>query len=161
MVRLVAATDAPENTSNFVAVLTSLIEFHHCVSHLVVSSETHANADTTSKIIDVGGMPVAAVKWLNNRGVHLLSNFMGCLPETKAPRYGCVSRSYQEFSRPNIVREFIKLMGGIDSIDSYISLYRTKTKSFVTNFWQLYRRDSMDLDSQIPFTTQRFQSWNF
>ena len=109
-------------------------------------------------------MPVTAVKWLDNRGVHLLSNFVGSLPETKASRYDRVSRSYQEISCPNIVQEYNKFMGGIDSFDSYISLYRTKTKSnakyykriffhimdmFVINSWLLYRRDSMDL-GEVP-----------
>ena len=129
-----------------------------------VIKKAYGRGHYIEKTATVDGMPVTAVKWLDNRGVHLLSNFVGSLPETKASRYDRVSRSYQEISCPNIVQEYNKFMGGIDSFDSYISLYRTKTKSsakyykriffhimdmFVINSWLLYRRDSMDL-GEVP-----------
>ena len=101
------------------------------------------------------GMSISAIKWYDNRGVHLLSNFVGSLPEIQ--RYDRKVEKYVMVPCPNAIFFYNKFMGGIDSFDSYIALYRTKTKAttkfylkiyfhivdmMVINSWLLYRLKS-------------------
>ena len=103
---------------------------------------------------------ISAVKWFDNKGVHLMSNFVGAEPTTKVQRYDRKTKTFLEIDCPQIVRTYNKFMGGIDSFDAYIALYRIKIKTttkfhkriffhildmFIVNAWLLYRRDCSDL----------------
>ena len=91
--------------------------------------KNHGRGHMIEKSASVNGSEIAAVKWLDNKGVHLLSNFAGSQPQSTASRYNRKTKTYDTIVCPNIVKVYNKFMGGIDSFDSYIALYRTKTKS--------------------------------
>ena len=81
------------------------------------------------KSASVNGSELAAVKWLDNKGVHLLSNSTGSQPQSTASRYNKKRKTYDTIVRLNIVEVYNNFMGGIDSFDSYIAPYGTKTES--------------------------------
>ena len=134
----------------------------------------------------VDNQVVSAVKWFDNRGVHLISNFVGSQPMTSIQRYDRISRQFISISCPAAIKEYNAFMGSIDAFDSYIALYRTKLKStkkyylklyfhmldmMVINSWLLYRREELhsgtprkslmklwDLKYQTAQTLYRFQT---
>ena len=103
------------------------------------------------------GKTVSAVKWFDNRGVHILSNFVSSQPLAEISRYDRKSQENIMLPCPAAIQYYNKFMGGIDSFDNYIALYRTKIKAskkfylkiyfhiidmMVINSWLLYRRES-------------------
>ena len=101
---------------------------------------------------------VSAMKWFDNRGVHLVSNYMGSFPVQQIERYDRCRGSYITIDCPAAVKEYNAFMGGIDAFDSYIALYRTRLRStkkyylkiyfhiidmMIINAWLLCRRDSL------------------
>ena len=91
--------------------------------------KNHGRANMIETSANVNGTELAAVKWLDNKGVHLFSNIGGSQPQSTASRYNRKTKTYDTIVCPNIVKVYNKFMGGIDSFDSYIALYRIKTKS--------------------------------
>ncbi|CAK9827654.1 PiggyBac transposable element-derived protein 2 [Anthophora retusa] len=67
---------------------------------------------------------IITVKWLDNKPVHMASNFVGTGTTDKAKRWDKQKSAYIEIDRPEVVREYNKSMGGVDLLDMYISLYR-------------------------------------
>ena len=97
------------------------------------------------------------MRWVDNRPVHIISSFVGAFPEQQIRRYNRTAKAYEEIPCPNAIVFYNKFMGGIDSFDSYIALYRIKIKSLkkyylriffhildmmVINSWLLYRADA-------------------
>ncbi len=116
---------------------------------------------------------VSATKWFDNRGVHLVSNFVGSQPVTKIKRYDRLRGQIAEFPCPAAIKEYNAFMGGIDAFDSYISLYRTKIRStrkyylriyfhiidmMVINSWLLYCKDSLQTGASRGSLTKL---WDF
>ncbi|XP_051948260.1 piggyBac transposable element-derived protein 2-like [Xyrauchen texanus] len=102
------------------------------------------------------GVNLRAVKWHDNRSVHLLSTYAAAYPTTLVKRWDKKTQKVVEVVRPNIVSIYNKSMGGVDLLDSLIALYRTKVRSkkwylrlffhmmdvAMVEAWLLYRRDS-------------------
>ena len=137
----------------------------HCIPSLNFPSDFHIKktygpGHMIEKSASVKESGLAAVKWLDQKGVHLLSNFAGSQPQSTASQYNKKTKTYGTIVCPKIVKADNRFMGGIDSFDLYIALSRTKTKSnskfyrriffqlmdmSVVNSWLPYRRDSRDL----------------
>ncbi|KAL2085028.1 hypothetical protein ACEWY4_020546 [Coilia grayii] len=108
------------------------------------------------KVTKHDGVSLRAVKWHDNRSVHLLSTFAAAHPTTKVKRWDKKTQQMVEVERPNIVSIYNKSMGGVDLLDSMVALYRTKVRSkkwyhrlffhmmdmAMVQAWLLYRRDS-------------------
>lgn len=116
---------------------------------------------------------ITAVKWMDNRSVHLASSFLNSSPMDKCVRYEKKLKEKVEFPRPNIVKEYNIHMGGVDLCDQMLSYYRMyfRSKKYyhrfifhlidlpVVNSWMLYRRDgeALKLKKQIPLYEFKFK----
>ncbi|XP_046389336.1 piggyBac transposable element-derived protein 3-like [Ischnura elegans] len=97
---------------------------------------------------------ITAIKWYDNRSVHVISNYIGVEPIGKAKRWSQEQKSQIEIPIPAAIQQYNANMGGVDLNDMLVSLYRTniKVKRFylriffhlldlsVVNAWLLYRR---------------------
>ena len=105
---------------------------------------------------------IIIVKWLDNKPIHMASNFLGIGEKDKAKRWDKQQSEYIEIDRPDVIREYNKSMGGVDLLDVYISLYRIYIRSrkwtlrvimhFVdfalSNSWVEYKEDCIKV--KIP-----------
>ena len=66
------------------------------------------------KQCNMDGITVSAVKWFDNRGVHLLSNFVGSTPLAEISRYDRKSQENTMLPCPAAIQYYNKFMGGID-----------------------------------------------
>ena len=117
---------------------------------------------------------LAVVKWLDNKCVHLCTNYVNPIETSEVRRWDKSAKKYVQVTCPAVVKEYNKSMGGVDLSDMLISLYRTriKTKRWYlkllfhcvdiakVNAWLLYRRYAMQLaipknrkSSLLKFTT--------
>lgn len=97
---------------------------------------------------------VFAVKWFDNKAVHLTSSFVGLDPVNNVQRWSAQHMRYIEVPRPQIVADYNKYMGGVDLNDMLVALYRMNlgTKKYymriffhiidvcIVNAWLLYRK---------------------
>lgn len=97
---------------------------------------------------------ILAVKWFDNKSVHLVSSFVGLDPVNNVQRWSAQEGKYIEVPRPHIVADYNQHMGGVDLNDMLVSLYRmdigTKKYYFriffylidvcIVNAWLLYRK---------------------
>lgn len=130
------------------------ISFHNDKDLLKTGRGTHQEK---SALVD--DVEVRAVKWLDNRSVSLLSTFASVEPMNECKRYDKKNKCTVMIPCPAIVHEYNKFMGGVDLMDSLLSLYRIHTRSkkyyhkllfhfldvTVVNCWLLYRRHCQDL----------------
>ena len=98
---------------------------------------------------------VTVVKWLDNKGVTLLSTFANSHPSHAARRYDRTMKKVIDVPQPNIVKLYNKNMGGVDLADCLMSLYRIPVRSkkyyhklifnmidmTINQAWLMYRRD--------------------
>lgn len=117
---------------------------------------------------------ISIVRWLDNGLVQLISNYVGDDDGTKARRWSTKKKEFVEISRPFIVEEYNKHMGGVDLCDMLMALYRIKLRSTkyymhivyyyislsVVNGWLLYRRHCMqnNLTAKDHMSLLNFQS---
>lgn len=101
------------------------------------------------------GCELTAIKWLDNKGVTMLSSFAESQPTHTACRYDKAAKQVVEIPQPNIVKLYNKNMGGVDLADCLLSLYRIPVRSkkyyhrlifhmidmAINQAWLLYRRD--------------------
>ncbi|XP_018020808.1 piggyBac transposable element-derived protein 3-like [Hyalella azteca] len=106
---------------------------------------------------------VIAVKWFDNKSVHLLSTYAGITPEDTVKRWDKKRNKHIEINRPFVVKEYNKFMGGVDLCDMLIELYRIDFKSkkwymriflylldmSVVNSWLLYKRNCHVMKSKV------------
>lgn len=99
---------------------------------------------------------ITAVKWYDNKPVHVVSSFCSAEPVEEVRRWSARCKRYIDVSRPHIVGEYNKYMGGVDLNDMLVALYRMDigTKKYylrifyglidicIVNAWLLYRRSS-------------------
>jgi hypothetical protein len=103
----------------------------------------------------VDGIRQTALKWYDNKPVHLLSTFVGSEPTSLVKRWDKKQKSRIIVCCPNSVQFYNKFIGGVDLMDSLIALYRTDIRSkkwylkiffhlldlAVVNSWLLHPRD--------------------
>lgn len=97
---------------------------------------------------------IAAVKWYDNKAVHLISSYVGVEPIGQVQRWSSTSRTHVTVEQPAIIREYNRFMGGVDLCDMLVELYRCDIRGkryylrivfhvidvCVVNAWLLYRR---------------------
>lgn len=106
---------------------------------------------------------VIAVKWFDNRSVHLISTYSGTEPMGEIKRYDRKEKKFIMVPCPAIISEYNKFMGGIDLMDSLVALFKYVFKSAryymyiwhhmlhvtLVNAWLLYRRDCKMLNTDV------------
>ena len=109
---------------------------------------------------------VNAVKWLDNKSVHLISSHNTTTPLDKVMRFEKKMKTRIEVQRPFIVKDYNENMGGVDIADQLISYYRMsfRSKKFyhrlifhlfdvvIVNGWLLYRMAATKM--QVPTRKQ-------
>lgn len=102
------------------------------------------------------GNNILAIKWFDNKPVHLVSSFLGPDPVNNVRRWSAEKRSYIDIPRPHIIEQYNQHMGGVDLNDMLVALYRidlgTKKYYFrifyrlidvcIVNAWIFYRKVS-------------------
>lgn len=76
-----------------------------------------------------------AVRWYDNRKVDVMSSYIGIKPQDRVQRYDKKNKAFTTISRPAIVAEYNKFMGGIDLHDAVTALYRYSIRS---KRWYMY-----------------------
>lgn len=108
------------------------------------------------------GVHMNVVKWMDNRGVLLLSTYAGVNPTSEVKRWDKKTRSEVCISCPSIVNLYNQFMGGVDLLDSLIALYRCPIRSkkpylrllfhffdmAIVQSWLMYMRDADGLGTQ-------------
>ncbi|XP_029841450.2 piggyBac transposable element-derived protein 2 [Ixodes scapularis] len=106
---------------------------------------------------------VVAVKWYDNKSVHLVSSYVGAAPKGQVERWSSTSHSHVTVERPAIVSEYNQFMGGVDLCDMLVELYRCDIRGrryylrivfhlidvCVVNSWLLYRRHCSQTGTQF------------
>ena len=112
-----------------------------------------------AKVTSTEGTRVAAVKFHDNKSVHLISTHVGARPLTSGVRWSTKLKKTITISVPAIVKSYNRSMGGVDRANQYVSYFRTIFRSkrwylklffhlidtVCANAWLLYRRDSSDV----------------
>ena len=117
---------------------------------------------------------VIVVKWLDNNTVCLASTYAGITPQDTCRRWNVKDKSRVEVSRPAIVYEYNRHMGGVDLADMLAEMCRThlRTRKWymrifwwlidtaVCNSWLLFRSDVKALTSRTdePMILRAFRS---
>lgn len=100
------------------------------------------------------GCTIRNVAWMDNKEVMLLSTFLGAEPYATVERWNRKTKKHDVLQCQNIITQYNKYMGGVDSLDttSGRSKIRMKTRKFymrlfnhildlcIINAWVLYRR---------------------
>lgn len=105
---------------------------------------------------------IGIIKWFDNKGVVLASNFLTSGNTDEVNRWDKKEKKYITLERPEIVKLYNKSMGGVDIHDQLISYFRIfirsrkwtlrmVTHSFdmaLTNSWMEYRNDASHCNIQ-------------
>lgn len=97
---------------------------------------------------------ITVTKWLDNKPIHIASNFAGSHPQSVCKRWCKSTKTIIEIPRPFSVGIYNKNMGGVDLLDQLLALYplRRRNKRWyirifmhfldvaVINAWILFRR---------------------
>ena len=67
---------------------------------------------------------ISCVTWNDNRPVTILSNVHANLPYTQVKRWDSSQQNYIKINRPNCITEYKKHIGGADSLDAHVSVFR-------------------------------------
>ncbi|KAG5887659.1 hypothetical protein JTB14_037657 [Gonioctena quinquepunctata] len=92
-----------------------------------------------SKAIDDEDDGVIVVKWLDNNVVAATSTCHGTNPTTSVKRFSRVEKKMIYVSRPSLIMELNRFMGGTDLLDENTARYRILDVS-VVNAWNIYRQ---------------------
>ena len=68
-------------------------------------------------------------KWFDNRIVHVASNCAEINPVGSVKRWSKTAKLHQDISCPNMIMEYNIGMGGVDTADMLIALYRILIKT--------------------------------
>ncbi|XP_065584326.1 piggyBac transposable element-derived protein 3-like [Artemia franciscana] len=117
---------------------------------------------------------VIVVKWLDNNTVCLASTYAGITPQDTCRRWNVKDKSRVEVSRPAIVYEYNRHMGGVDLVDMLVEMCRNhlRTRKWymrifwwlidttVCNSWLLFRSDvkALTLRRDEPMILRTFRS---
>ena len=72
---------------------------------------------------------ILALKWFDNKSVHLLTTYAGVYPISEAKRWDSKQKDYIKIPMPHSIAEYNKFMGGVDLCDMLLELYRINFKS--------------------------------
>ena len=71
---------------------------------------------------------ISCVTWNHNGPLTILSNVYADLPYTQVKRWDSSQRNYIKIIRPNCITEYNKYMGGVDSLNAHVSVYRINVR---------------------------------
>ncbi|XP_037773143.1 piggyBac transposable element-derived protein 3-like [Penaeus monodon] len=75
------------------------------------------------------GNKITALKWFDNKAVHLVSTFATSFPFDKCTRFDRKIKERVEVARPFIVKDYNTHMGGVDLHDQLMAYYRMAFRS--------------------------------
>eukprot|EP00105_Crassostrea_gigas_P041980 XP_019926128.1 PREDICTED: piggyBac transposable element-derived protein 3-like [Crassostrea gigas] len=78
---------------------------------------------------------IIALRWFDNKSVDVVSSYVGLKSIGEVRRWDKKAKQFIIVKRPNIIETYNKLMGGVDLLDSLVSLYKQKMKS---RRWYMY-----------------------
>ena len=96
---------------------------------------------------------IVSVKWFDNAVVTLASNFDFVEPPVPVKRFSRKERQLITVKQPRLILAYNASMGGVDSLDNFVSAYRISVKAkkwwwpyilnnidiSLTNAWRIYR----------------------
>ena len=71
---------------------------------------------------------ISCVTWKDNGPVTILFNVHANLPYTQVKRCDSSQQNYIKINRPNCINEYNKHMGGVDSLNADVSIYRNDVR---------------------------------
>ena len=71
---------------------------------------------------------ISCVTWKDNRPVTILFNVHANLPYIQVKRCDSSQQNYIKINRPNCINEYNKHMGGVDSLNADVSIYRNDVR---------------------------------
>nr|XP_050043543.2 piggyBac transposable element-derived protein 3-like [Dermacentor andersoni] len=109
------------------------------------------------RVAVIDGIELSCTRWQDTRAVTLLSSFVGTQPATSVSRYDRQKKERSEIPCPAAITIYNKHMGGVDLLNSLISIYRPylRLKRYyfrvflhildltTVNAWLLYKRNVM------------------
>ncbi|KAK3931960.1 PiggyBac transposable element-derived protein 3 [Frankliniella fusca] len=119
-----------------------------------------------SKVLDD---KIVCVKWVDSKVVTLASTYTGVGDQTSVMRWNKNGR--EEVSRPDIVKQYNSMMGGVDKFDMLSEIYRTMTRSkrwyiplvgymismALVNSWLMYEIDCLALQEKGATSSKKFR----
>ena len=72
---------------------------------------------------------ITYVKWIDNKPVHKLSNFLSAHPLHEVKRKKKGSKEHEKVCCPNVVKQYNTYMGGVDLMDQTKVTYQFKHRS--------------------------------
>lgn len=81
------------------------------------------------RICQILGAPISVVGWKDNRVVSFISTFLGGVPESTIKRYDRKTKEKSVILCFNIVNEYNKHMGGVDTLDVHLNHYHIILRS--------------------------------
>lgn len=114
---------------------------------------------------------IVVTKWLDNKIVHVVSNYKGPFPVESVKRWSVAEKKFIDIPRPISIGEYNSYMGGIDLHDMLVELYRVniRVRRFylriiyhlldmcVVNAWLLYRRHGKQLNNKKHMSLLQFK----
>lgn len=108
---------------------------------------------------------ILIAKWVDNSVVCIATNQYGVNPVTNVRRYSQKEKKHIQVSRPALLAEYNKKMGGTDRMDQNVGQYRIQIRNrkwywalftwlidiSINNAWCLYRKSNNSQISQIDF----------
>lgn len=73
---------------------------------------------------------IGLIKWFDNKGVNLGSNFITSGEPETIKRWDKKHKQFVDVERPEVIELYNKLMGGVDVHDQLVSFYRTFIDSY-------------------------------
>lgn len=112
------------------------------------------------------------VKWTDNNIVTVGSTCHGVYPTSNVKRYSQAEKKFIQVTRPHVVGEYNKNMGGTDLMDQNISAYRIGIRSkkwwwsiftwlldaAINNSWIIYKKNNIGM-SQLDFRRSIAQAY--
>nr|CAD7441828.1 unnamed protein product [Timema bartmani] len=148
----------PENRNCFAAGTIRVNRFHK--PPLLSDKDMHHQQERgfAQEVVSEDGQ-VVLKKWYDNRAVTLASNFVGIGETDNCRRWDKTQKEYINVPRPEVVQLYNKNMGGVDTLDFLISLYRIYIKSrkwplrmfahavdlALVNSWLEYKQQALSL----------------
>ncbi|XP_054290525.1 piggyBac transposable element-derived protein 3-like [Macrosteles quadrilineatus] len=93
------------------------------------SSEGSDEDDDSDKGPDFDPQEVRAIKWMDNRGVVVVTTFESAFPLTNMTRFEKKEKKVISVPCPRAITTYNKFMGGVDLLDGLVAYFRIDLRS--------------------------------